>query len=219
MNADTLRAAGWFGKIPALGDFASRRLPDEFVHDWDDWLQHGLAEARERGNDRLHDAARATQPIRRFWVARGVLGPSSWSGVLLPSSDRVGRQFPLTVALPSSDGVVASLTAALCADTWFEALDVLVRRVRDEALDVDAFEAGLADAGPMPAAPADATAQAEIAVELLRRSSAPCSIWWCAGAHEPSQFLCYDALPPAPVFDALIGCDECGERRFVLGPD
>ena len=25
------RQAGWFGKLPSLGDFAQRRLPPEFV--------------------------------------------------------------------------------------------------------------------------------------------------------------------------------------------
>ena len=29
---------GWFGKLPGLGDFASRRLPDTFVAAWDRWL-------------------------------------------------------------------------------------------------------------------------------------------------------------------------------------
>jgi type VI secretion system protein ImpM len=38
---------GWFGKLPSLGDFASRRLPDAFVSRWDRWLQGGLARARE----------------------------------------------------------------------------------------------------------------------------------------------------------------------------
>ena len=35
-------AAGWYGKLPGLGDFAMRRLPPEFVSHWDAWLQSGL---------------------------------------------------------------------------------------------------------------------------------------------------------------------------------
>src|SRR5262249_35940975 len=30
---------GWYGKLPSLGDFASRRLPVEFVKAWDSCLQ------------------------------------------------------------------------------------------------------------------------------------------------------------------------------------
>ena len=37
---------GWFGKIPSLGDFASRRLPPTFVKPWDQWLSAELPEAR-----------------------------------------------------------------------------------------------------------------------------------------------------------------------------
>ena len=28
-------AAGWYGKLPTLGDFASRRLDNDFVDIWD----------------------------------------------------------------------------------------------------------------------------------------------------------------------------------------
>ena len=44
---------GWYGKLPALGDFASRRLPPEFVEPWDRWLAAGLAAWREHDADWL----------------------------------------------------------------------------------------------------------------------------------------------------------------------
>ena len=37
---------GWFGKIPALGDFVTRHLPPSFVQPWDEWLSAELSEAR-----------------------------------------------------------------------------------------------------------------------------------------------------------------------------
>ena len=40
--------AGWWGKIAGLGDFASRRLPVDFVSRWDGWLQQVIAGSRER---------------------------------------------------------------------------------------------------------------------------------------------------------------------------
>ena len=39
---------GWYGKLPAAGDFLTRRLPGSFVQTWDHWLQHGLAQGRDR---------------------------------------------------------------------------------------------------------------------------------------------------------------------------
>ena len=38
---------GWYGKLPALGDFASRRLPPEWIAPWDGWLATGLHQLRE----------------------------------------------------------------------------------------------------------------------------------------------------------------------------
>ena len=29
---------GWYGKLPASGDFATRRLPPSFIEPWDAWL-------------------------------------------------------------------------------------------------------------------------------------------------------------------------------------
>jgi type VI secretion system protein ImpM len=38
--------AGWYGKLPALGDFASRRLAPEWIAQWDGWLAAGLHQLR-----------------------------------------------------------------------------------------------------------------------------------------------------------------------------
>jgi type VI secretion system protein ImpM len=90
---------GWFGKIPNLGDFASRRLPEGFIRRWDRWLQGGLAQSRGELGEAWIDTY-LVAPILRFWVAPGTLGPNAWTGLLMPSVDRVGRHFPLTLAQP-----------------------------------------------------------------------------------------------------------------------
>ena len=38
--------AGWYGKLPSLGDFAARRLSDAFVAPWDAWLAARVAETQ-----------------------------------------------------------------------------------------------------------------------------------------------------------------------------
>lgn len=91
--------AGWFGKLPAAGDFLVRRLPQSFVHPWDDWLQQGIARGRERFGERWQELY-LTFPIWRFLLPPNVLDAQAWYGTLLPSVDRVGRCFPLTICRP-----------------------------------------------------------------------------------------------------------------------
>jgi len=90
---------GWFGKIPSVGDFVTRRLPPGFVKPWDQWLQSGMSESRRRMGERWVDVY-LTFPVWRFLLPVGVLGSTAWTGVLMPSVDRVGRYFPLTLATP-----------------------------------------------------------------------------------------------------------------------
>jgi len=95
---------GWYGKLPALGDFAVRRLPPAFVEPWDAWLCAVLAAGRE-GEMAFVDAALADRISLRFVLGAGVVTRDIWVGVIVPSADRVGRRFPLTVATTSDDQV------------------------------------------------------------------------------------------------------------------
>lgn len=106
---------GWYGKLPGLGDFASRRLPDEFIRPWDAWLQEVLPTTRAALGEGWLDCY-LTMPIWRFVLLPGLVDPNGWAGVLMPSVDRVGRQFPLTLT-------VALLSDAAAAHAVFEAAD------------------------------------------------------------------------------------------------
>ncbi|WP_280150904.1 type VI secretion system-associated protein TagF [Piscinibacter sp. XHJ-5] len=189
---------GWFGKMPSVGDFASRRLPDAFVRRWDAWLQRGLALGRaELGEAWL--AGYLVAPIRRFWIAPGLLGRGGWGGVLMPSVDRVGRHFPLTIVQP-----VRTLAAALAAVDWYRELDAAARRVLDMEFTIDDLEDALA---AIPRA--DDEAADEAASELARRllSGLPAgraSVWWCDDAGAQASFQCFDALPPAAALAAMM---------------
>lgn len=116
-------AAGWYGKIPALGDFASRRLPPAFISAWDSWLQHSMAASRAALGDRWLDTY-LTSPIWRFALMPKVLDGSAWAGVLMPSVDKVGRHFPLTLALElEHDPRIDTMTMILSAESWFADLE------------------------------------------------------------------------------------------------
>ncbi len=105
---------GWHGKLPALGDFVSRRLGPEFIEPWDAWLSSGLHALRSAAPATWLQAYLAS-PSWRFLLQPGALpgtgagavvgagagaGSHAWAGVLMPSVDRVGRYFPLTLAQP-----------------------------------------------------------------------------------------------------------------------
>ena len=142
---------GWHGKLPTLGDFASRRLPPAFLTPWDDWLATGLQLLRQGDPGGWLDRYLAA-PSLRFLLMPGVLpgeaGQQAWAGVLMPSVDRVGRYFPFTLAqavspLPASLGQMQSLWA------WLERLDELAADAMHDDWAIDRLEAELARmAGP-----------------------------------------------------------------------
>ncbi|MEJ6707995.1 MAG: type VI secretion system-associated protein TagF [Amylibacter sp.] len=90
---------GVFGKMPSLGDFFRVGLPNSFVEPWDTWLQMGIHSARTELNNQWNECFMSA-PIWRFTLGAGLAGPTAMMGVLMPSVDRVGRQFPLTLAMP-----------------------------------------------------------------------------------------------------------------------
>lgn len=87
-------ANGFFGKLPARGDFVSRGLPRGFTDPLDKWLsaltQSLTSDAETRS---LYDSFRI-----RFIATPGLCGELGWQGVIVPSHDKAGRQYPLAWA-------------------------------------------------------------------------------------------------------------------------
>lgn len=93
---------GAFGKIPAIGDFFRLNAPSGFVQVWDEWIQRSMLGAQNALGAGWDDAYMSA-PIWRFSLSAGLAGPQKLMGVVMPSVDRVGRRFPLTLmaALPT----------------------------------------------------------------------------------------------------------------------
>ena len=93
---------GAFGKMPSVGDFFRLTPPPGFVRVWDGWLQGALL-AGQGTHGPYWDGYYMSAPIWRFTLAPGLAGAQKVIGVLMPSVDRVGRRFPLTLmaALPT----------------------------------------------------------------------------------------------------------------------
>jgi type VI secretion system protein ImpM len=133
---------GWFGKLPCLGDFASRRLDRAFIAAWDDWLARVMLASREALGDRWRETY-LYSPLWCFLLGNGVLGGGLWAGVLMPSVDRVGRHFPLTLAAPlrSLPGDAGALQIML---RWLDVLAEAALATLNEMRPVDALEQDLA---------------------------------------------------------------------------
>lgn len=141
-------APGWYGKIPTLGDFAARGLPGSFVGRWDRWLQGSIRASREHlGDDWL--TVYLSSPAWRFALMPGCLDGAAWVGVLVPSVDRVGRYFPLTIAAPLEDAASA-IDAMIGAREWFQAIEHAALDMLDPTADAAMLDARLAAIGTLP---------------------------------------------------------------------
>ncbi len=174
MSDDATVLPGWYGKLPALGDFASRRLPSGFISQWDTWLQHGIAASRAQLAERWLDLY-LTCPIWRFALLPGICGEQAWAGVLMPSVDKVGRHFPLTLAVALEPQSNIALTICTAHD-WYAALeDVALSALRMDG-SLDDLEYALSQQ-PFPSHPTpDATQQPDVQALVQ---------WWQAPVTEP----------------------------------
>jgi type VI secretion system protein ImpM len=121
-------SAGFYGKLPARGDFVRAGLPRTFVEPWDAWLGAVLAGSRAlMGESWL--GAWLEAPVWRFSLARGTSGPDAALGLMLPSVDRVGRYFPLTFAAVF-DGGGAPPEQSAC-DAWLDRCEAAGRAALD----------------------------------------------------------------------------------------
>lgn len=140
-NAPYDNAPGFYGKVTTHGDFVTRRLPRSFIDSWDEWLQVGLQHSKQRlGNAWLQTYL--TAPIWRFAVDSGVLDRQAWAGVVMPSVDRVGRHFPLTIAGPNF-GHPRTLEWLRDGNPWYENLEDLALSSLGEGFQLERLEATL----------------------------------------------------------------------------
>lgn len=199
---------GAFGKLPALGDFLRMDLPQGFIDPWDRWLQEGLVTAKAALDDRWQDCY-FSAPIWRFNLSAGLLGAAPVMGVMMSSVDRVGRQFPLTLAAQMPDDNSALLDHFLSVPT-FEALDDIALAALEDSMTRDNLR-DLLGAVTAPARPsnlsirraqggmvvtgaAPGTLVPELAAGLTAGSFRKPSIWSAVDEHGMRMMVC-EGLP------------------------
>lgn len=224
-----VEAPGWYGKMAMLGDFASRRLPQEFVDACDAWLAQGVEASRLQLSERWLDVY-LTGPIWRFAWAPGAVpglqGQHWWLGVMMPSVDKVGRYFPLLIArsvssLPDTAEGLSALQA------WYMHLGATALSTLQPGATIEDFESALArvpaavecaslappEASLLPGrvrhtVPMSASllnwAQGLLAADLLQRFVGS-SLWWPDHAEALDNSLSISqGLPAAEHFAELL---------------
>ncbi|MES2482227.1 MAG: type VI secretion system-associated protein TagF [Pseudomonadota bacterium] len=189
---------GWFGKLPGMGDFAHRRLPESFRSVWDPWLQRGLARLRDRHADWTAHYLEA--PVWCFALGAQVVGERAWMGVLMPSVDGVGRYFPFTLAVELDEGVasgVLSGEALAAALRWWALGTRAVLEGLESDLDALRFDAAL---GRLFVSAADEPSVDDRSLEL---PLAGASLWMETPGVEGGVRMLATGLPRDVQFDAL----------------
>lgn len=217
--------AGWFGKIASLGDFSSRRLPQDFVTRCDDWLSRGISVSRSQLGEHWLNTY-LTAPIWRFAWSPGLAGPTWWVGVMMPSVDNVGRYFPLVIAQPFSHPPVHD-PAHAAMQHWLDHVAHAAMSTLQAGVNVDTFESqlmaapvwdpGLPDSGPAlrrlvgrdryeshQSTPLSPWLRG-VAQQSLQHSLHGQSLWWLAqNAHGGSSLSVATGLPSAEQFIELL---------------
>lgn len=214
--------AGYYGKMPSHGDFVAHGLESSFITPWDAWLQEIIAYSKAQLGDGWLDVY-LTSPLWRFVLSPGVCTDNAWAGVLMPSVDRVGRYFPLTVVQPLAAGHNPLQVAAEC-HPWYQQVETLALGVLDAEFERDTLDAEAdALALPPPGDSAGTSLSGEawrlglrdggslgpaldvLTQRLLTAQMGIYSLWWTGGSQRLTpSLLVARGLPAARQFPALL---------------
>lgn len=145
---DLYRGLGWYGKLPAAGDFVHRRIPTDVINFWHQWLSQSLVEQKQHGRSLQPYYARA--PIWNFVLPAGLSSDHTTIqlGCIAPSQDRVGRLYPLVVSLvlPAEQYQTQLLQGAA---RYLQTIGRLVQSATQQGCSVPQFDAALIEASPV----------------------------------------------------------------------
>ena len=179
------RMAGFYGKLPARGDFVRWGLPRDFIDVWDSWLSEVMSASKDIAGDAWLPAF-LEAPVWRFGLPSGLCGASAVIGLMMPSVDRAGRYFPLTFAA-FHEG--PGLPAGAAVDAWLDRCEDAGRSALEQDLEPDGIKAMLW----LPDLPSSDT-------------PADGSEWWTDGSRRlgPTRRT-WQRLPDAAAYLEMIG--------------
>lgn len=151
---------GFYGKLPARGDFVRENLRRDFVDNWDAWWQRGLAALQDERQQEWQEAW-LEAPVWRFVLPPGLCGKSGVLGLWMPSVDRGGRYFPLTIAATAEVDWAPHLAAMMpfldeAEQLGLDALELDLPPAEVQARILAAFATEMAGGAAPSLAPGDA---------------------------------------------------------------
>jgi type VI secretion system protein ImpM len=165
------RSSGYFGKIPARGDFVGAALPVPSVRAWDKAMCANLLAAKTTLADRWPDIW-LEAPVWRFALPELQCGPTSLLGVWMPSVDRAGRYFPLLIAAPCPGATPEQM--ARHGTAWLDTAEDAGRDAIAEDWSPDQLMARIPE-------PPDLSATQDAGLPYRLRPAAADGLWWTPG--------------------------------------
>jgi len=224
-------ATGYFGKVPSHGDFISNGLPRSFIDPWDTWLQESISYSRMQLDDNWLNYY-LTSPIYRFVLSPGICGEQAWLGILMPSVDRIGRYYPMTLSLSSAQQI-NPFTTLQHNDAQFARLESLALYCLQEDFTLQEFNRRLQELPPPDLPDYSDTEVTEPCIDqpalnnawrrplesvaalpellpvfldhILKEQCFAYSLWWTQGSElvRPSLLIC-EGLPPYAGMAAML---------------
>jgi type VI secretion system protein ImpM len=190
--------AGFYGKLPARGDFVRLGLPRDFTDRWDEWLAGVMTASRaSMGDDWL--PAFLESPVWRFILPAGLCGGRAVLGLMLPSVDRAGRYFPLTFAALFAGRPPAADNPAGTA--WLDRCEAAGRAALEENAEPERLQEMIAEHDLIPDE-ADGVPAAQ-------------SLWWSDGSPRvPAGQLSLRGLPDPVTYATMLGAQTEGGPSF-----
>lgn len=222
MSGQPVNGFGYYGKVPARGDFIQANLPPDFITSWNEWLQAVTAVSREQQDERWLELY-LTSPIWHFVLPSHVCGESAMVGTLMPSVDQVGRHFYFTIAKAVSSNQPIIYWQE---KDWSVQAEEKILKVLDDDTDVVKWAEGLASVDWLSEIKAPSAlnnhgqqsqqlvltspepeplSEVQLLHHQLRRNFDRYCVWWTAGSdHVPETTLVTDGLPLVSQFSAML---------------
>lgn len=204
--------AGYFGKLPDRADFVVSACPPGFLKLWELFVTKGLIQSREDLGDAWEEAY-MTMPVWRFRLTPVETGGALADpvvGALMPSVDKVGRKFPLTVVAAANSGVAPDGRGA---EGWFAEAESALLSVLAEDSGLADFQDAVAGLGApcineIELPPGD---MRELAADA-EADPAVLTEFWCEGGPRRYAFRCR-GVPRAEAFRWLLLPETFGSEE------
>jgi len=208
-------ALGFYGKLPQNGDFITRNLGQVFIQPWDAWLQQALSTSQQQlGKSWLQRYL--TSPIWRFVLSSGVCGDNAWAGILMPSVDKVGRYFPLTVVAPLNNTQNLA-DIFLFENQWFSEIETAALTGLAGDISIAGFEQSLQ---VIPSFSLATSQNSESFLGLkayLGNCQAGYSLWTTADSQAADiKLIAYQSLPPVTLFSDFLDAQSVHHAEIFM---